>query len=105
MFGNRGTAIVDYVMIGRGIFGNPWVFNRERDYKTISVEEKLHVMVGHTKLFEKLLGEHKSFMIMKKHYKAYVNGFEGARELRLKLMEEAENAEVVEKIVQEFLRK
>jgi nifR3 family TIM-barrel protein len=95
----------DGVMIGRGIFGNPWVFNRERDYKTISVEEKLHVMVEHTKLFEKLLGEHKSFMIMKKHYKAYVNGFEGARELRLKLMEEAENAEVVEKIVQEFLRK
>ena len=95
----------DGVMIGRGIFGNPWLFNRERDYKTISVEEKLRVMVEHTKLFEKLLGEHKSFMIMKKHYKAYVNGFEGAKELRIKLMEEAENAAVVERIVDNFLAK
>lgn len=95
----------DGVMIGRGIFGNPWLFNRERDYRTISVEEKLRVMVEHTKLFEKLLGEHKSFMIMKKHYKAYVNGFEGAKELRVELMEKAENADAVEQMVRQFLSK
>jgi nifR3 family TIM-barrel protein len=92
----------DGVMIGRGIFGNPWLFNRERDYKTISVEEKLRVMVEHTKLFETLLGEHKSFMIMKKHYKAYVNGFEGAKELRVMLME-AHDANEVERLSKEFL--
>jgi tRNA-dihydrouridine synthase len=41
---------------------------------------------------------------MKKHFKAYVNGFEGAKELRIKLME-TENAKQVEKIINDFLKK
>jgi tRNA-dihydrouridine synthase len=60
-------------------------------------------MVEHTKLFQKLLGDIKNFAIMKKHYKAYVNDFDGAKELRIKLME-TENAEQVETIVQDFLK-
>jgi tRNA-dihydrouridine synthase len=40
---------------------------------------------------------------MKKHYKAYVHGFDGAKELRMELME-AENAEGVEKIIELFLK-
>ena len=39
---------------------------------------------------------------MKKHYKAYVNGFDGAKELRVKLME-AENGAEIESIVNDFL--
>jgi tRNA-dihydrouridine synthase len=39
---------------------------------------------------------------MKKHYKAYVNGFPRASELRHKLME-SNNAEEVEKLVNNFL--
>ncbi len=95
----------DGVMIGRGIFGNPWLFNRKVDYAKISLAEKLRVMVEHTYLFEKLLVEHKSFDIMKKHYKAYVNGFDGAKELRIKLMEGAKTAADVERIVVDFLSK
>ena len=41
---------------------------------------------------------------MKKHFKAYVNDFPGAKELRIKLME-TENAREVEKIINDFLRK
>ena len=59
-------------------------------------------MVEHTKLFDKLLSQYKNFAIMKKHYKAYVDGFTGAKELRMKLME-AKNADEVEKITDEFL--
>ena len=92
----------DGVMIGRGIFGNPWLFNRSVDYANIPLVEKLRVMVEHTYLFEKLLVEHKSFDIMKKHYKAYVNGFDGAKELRVKLMEWAKTASDVERIVVDF---
>ena len=69
-----------------------------------SVREKLRVMIEHTKLFEEMLGKHKNFAIMKKHYKAYVNGFDGAKELRVKLME-AENAQEVESITNDFLSK
>lgn len=89
----------DGAMLGRAIFGNPWLFSSH----VPSLQEKLKVMIEHTKLFEKMLGKQKNFAIMKKHYKAYVNGFEGAKELRMKLME-AENAKQVEKITNDFLK-
>ena len=41
---------------------------------------------------------------MKKHFKAYVNGFDGAKELRVKLME-TNSAKEVEKNIKEFLAK
>lgn len=114
----------DGVMMGRAIFGNPWLFDErdsgrnqdsrqnnwrngqpsievQRESEKISIKEKLDVMVKHTKLFEELLGNVKNFAIMKKHYKAYVTGWDGAKELRMKLMA-TESASEVEKIVQEY---
>jgi len=85
----------DGIMVGRGIFGNPWFFNRE--VNKISTEEKMRVMFEHTKLYTELL-PNKNFSIMRKHYKAYVNGFEGAAELRAKLFE-TKNVDEVEKIL------
>lgn len=90
----------DGIMIGRGVFGNPWVFDKK--HSEISIEEKLRVMIEHTYLYEELFKGVKNFAIMKKHYKAYAHGFACASELRAQLME-AENASHVEKIVQEFL--
>jgi len=92
----------DGAMLGRAIFGNPWLFNHKIDGRATSVKEKLHVMVEHTKLFEKKLGDIKNFAIMKKHYKAYVTGFDGAKELRMELME-AEDSGEVEKIVEQYI--
>lgn len=91
----------DGVMLGRAIFGNPWLFHPTLDASNVSIETKLSVMVEHTKLFEALLPE-KNFSIMKKHYKAYVHGFDGARELRAELMD-ARDAQDVEKIVSTFV--
>jgi tRNA-dihydrouridine synthase len=91
----------DGVMIGRGIFGNPWLFNRERDWRLVTTEEKLRVMIEHTYLYEQLLGNHKSFNLMKKHYKAYVSGWDGAKELRVALMEQAATAADVERVVRQ----
>ena len=116
----------DGVMIGRGIFGNPWLFADEKSRRggrgsvlslvrfaptyalqntssAAATQQKLKVMVEHTKLFEKLLGKRKNFAVMKKHFKAYVNGFDGAKELRVKLME-TENAKEVEVIIKDFLK-
>jgi nifR3 family TIM-barrel protein len=88
----------DGVMLGRAIFGNPWLFA-----STIpSVSEKLQVMIEHTKLFEEKFVGIKNFEIMKKHYKAYVTGFDGAKELRMKLMETKSSNEV-KRAVLEFL--
>ncbi len=91
----------DGVMLGRAIFGNPWLF-REEKYVP-NTEEKLNILVEHTKLFEELLGDIKNFAIMKKHFKAYVNDFLGAKELRVKLME-TNSAGEVEVIIEDFLK-
>ncbi|MDO8523962.1 MAG: tRNA-dihydrouridine synthase [bacterium] len=98
----------DSVMLGRAIFGNPWLFSQklfsnshELENREVPISRRLHVMVEHTKLFEELL-PHKNFAIMKKHYKAYVSGFPGAAELRAELME-AEDAKAVADAVHRFL--
>jgi nifR3 family TIM-barrel protein len=92
----------DGIMIGRGIFGNPWLFNRERAPQSITLEERLKVMIEHTYLFEQKFNHLKSFELMKKHYKAYVAGFDTAKELRMKLMEKAKSAAEVERIVKSY---
>ncbi|OGB73694.1 hypothetical protein A3K24_02550 [candidate division Kazan bacterium RIFCSPHIGHO2_01_FULL_44_14] len=81
----------DGVMVGRGVFGNPWFFNKTKN--KVLLKEKLTVMVEHAKLFEKLT-PNQSFSIMKKHFKAYVAGFDGANQLRAKLMTTKNSAEV-----------
>ncbi len=93
----------DGVMLGRAIFGNPFLFLNSQEYQN-SLEEvgrRLRVMVEHTKIFEELLGDVKNFALMKKHYKAYVQGFDGAKELRMRLME-AQDAKEVAEIVSAF---
>lgn len=91
------TTGADGVMLGRSIFGNPWLFHPTKDLSNVSLEERFAVVLEHTQLFEELL-PHKSFALMKKHYKAYINGFDGASELRAKLME-AEDAQQVGNIL------
>lgn len=95
---------VDGVMLGRAIFGNPFLFsydNYSQILKNIGIDKRLEVAVEHTKLFVEMFGDRKPFDLMKKHFKAYVNGFDGAKELRVKMME-AKTAEEIEKIVNEF---
>ncbi len=92
----------DGIMIGRGIFGNPWFFNNKKN-SDIQVEERLKVMLEHAKTFDKLLGDIKNFAIMKKHFKAYVSGWDGAKELRVKLMETSSFKEVKD-IVNDYLK-
>jgi len=80
----------------------------------VPVTERLKVMVEHSELFEKLLGDIKNFAIMKKHFKAYTSGIDarpddpfgrGAKELRVVLMESGNSASAVKGIVDKFLSK
>lgn len=92
----------DGIMIGRGAFGKPWLFNANSNIESVTLEKRLNILLEHTKLFEETLGGVKNFSVMKKHFKAYVNGFNGASELRIKLME-ANNYMEVESIITDFL--
>lgn len=93
----------DGIMIGRGIFGNPWLFNRDKtkQKENLSLKEILNTLVEHTKMFEQEI-PFKSFNIMKKRFKAYVNGWPGAKDLRAKLMD-CNSAIEVEKVIKNYL--
>ncbi len=104
----------DGVMIGRGVFGKPDFFRTtpsadchpslEKEGKVEGDREprpglgysqsqalvlKIDILKEHIKLFDKKLLQpgHKSFAVMKKHFKAYLNDFDGAKELRNRLMD------------------
>lgn len=92
------TTGVNGVMLGRAIFGNPWLFNPDITRDEVSFDERLRVMLEHAESFNELLGEEKPFHIMRKHFGAYVNGFPNAKELREELMQ-TESIEDVRKVV------
>lgn len=121
-----GTRLVeesgcDGAMIGRGMFGNPWVFADAQDVRfrkphiqgisghrmsssevghpvsTHGLSEKLSALIELAHNFEKITPP-KNFAVLKKHIKAFVTGFSGAAELRAKLME-ASSAGELEKII------
>ncbi len=102
----------DGVMLGRAIFGNPWLFNpaKSRDGRItsshpvehVALAEQLRVLVEHARLFEEIL-PHKSFALMKKHFKSYVHDFDGAKELRATLLNVG-NADELDEVVNRFLK-
>jgi len=89
----------DGVMIGRGIFGKPWFFNKSNIKKNIlnTRENRLKILLEHSELFEKNFGGRKhlkNFAVMKKHFKAYISGWDGSKELRTRLMQANNVAEL-----------
>lgn len=76
---------IDGVMIGRGVFQNPWVF--EKKEKKHTKEEYLILLNYHLNLYKKNSNFIKNYSTLKKFFKIYVRGFSGASELRAKLME------------------
>ena len=91
----------DGVMVGRGVFGKPWFFSNT-EVRHMQISFRLGVMVEHAKAFEKAFKNIKSFDVMKKHFKAYVSGWDGAKELRVELMG-TKSAKEVESVVGKYL--
>lgn len=75
---------IDGVMIGRGLFGNPWLFQGHLDTSHISTSERLQVIRQHTEYFQQLLSEPGlvGFVRMKKFYGSYLRGIPNARHIR-----------------------
>ena len=81
---------VDGVMIGRGIFHNPFAF--EKEPKDHSSKELLDLLRLHLDLHDKY--ELRSFKALHRFFKIYVKGFRGASELRNQLMNSESTDEV-----------
>ncbi len=85
---------VDGVMIGRGIFHNPFAFEVEK--KEHTHEDLLDLMRLHLDLFDKYSEElePRLFKPLRRFFKIYVKGFRGAAELRNELMSTTTTDEV-----------
>ena len=84
---------VDGVMIGRGIFQNPWFFSSNQRERT--PEEKVNLLLQHVRLYHQTWGETKNFNILKRFFKIYTSGFAGASHLRNELMQTGSLDDVV----------
>ena len=87
------TYGVDGIMIGRGIFHNPFAFI---DKAEASQDELLGLLRLHLDLFDKYSTElePRKFEPLKRFFKVYVHSFPGASELREKLMQTKSTSEV-----------
>lgn len=93
---------IEGVMIGRGVFSNPWVFKEDFSINNISIEERLALFKKHVNLWYKTWGNTKNFQTLKKYFKIYIQNFTGASDLRTKLME-CNNKIEIEKTIEHFL--
>jgi tRNA-dihydrouridine synthase len=85
----------DGLMIGRGVFHNPFCF--EKEPREHSREELIELMKYHLDLYEKYgLAPYEP---LKHFYKIYINNFPGASEIREKLMQTKSIAEAREVLV------
>lgn len=84
---------VDGIMLGRAIYGNPWLYADRATPPT--PEERIKALVEHIRLFDELLGKTSNYATMKKHFKAYISGWDHAKDLRVQLMETTNAAEAL----------
>lgn len=91
---------VDGIMIGRGIFQNPFAF--EKDPREHTTEEFLRLLRLHLELHDQYSElEPRSFSPLARFFKIYVRGFRGASELRNSLMN-AKTTTRVRELLDEF---
>ncbi len=78
---------LDGIMIGRGVFHDPFVFAKKSPWANYSQQQKIDLYTKHVKLFVKIWADHdRKVQTLNKFCKIYVNDFPGAKELREKLM-------------------
>ena len=79
----------DYLMVGRGALGNPWVFREINEYfdKGIiidppTLDEKCDILLRHIKSAVEYKGEYVGMREARKHTAYYLKGFKNAAKLR-----------------------
>ena len=91
---------VDGVMIGRGLFHNPFAFEKEPREHTS--EELLDLFRLHLSLYEKYSNEEtQQFKALRRFFKIYIRGIKGASQLRHKLMS-TETIDEARELLDEF---
>lgn len=78
---------LDGIMIGRGVFHDPYVFAHKSPWESMSKQQKIDLYKKQVELFAATWGNAQRRMAtLNKFCKIYINGFDGAKELREQLM-------------------
>lgn len=100
----------DLVMIGRGSYGNPFIFEEidsalnNRTYTPPSVEEKMRVMLEHIRMIIELSPKTEEMAVheARKHASWYMNGYYGSAKFRAKCYQLTSYAEA-ESLAEDFI--
>lgn len=78
---------LDGIMIGRGVFHDPFVFAKHSPWKTYDKAQRMELYRGQVELFRQTWRDReRAIHTLNKFCKVYINGFDGAKELREHLM-------------------
>jgi len=90
---------LDGIMVGRGVFHNPLVFasGGEEQWKTYSKPARISLYRRQVELFAATWQQReRNIKTLNKFCKVYINGFDGAKELREKLMAASSTDDLLE---------
>jgi len=97
---------VDGIGLARGLYGKPWLFKQIKDYfkkgkhQEFKFQDIKKVAIKHAKLAEKSKGQW-GIVETRKHLAYYSKGFQGAAEIRKKLVR-VESVKEIEKILEQI---
>jgi tRNA-dihydrouridine synthase B len=97
----KDTFGVDGIMIGRGSYGNPWIFRDIKHYlatgekpATPGINERVRICRIHLERSVDWKGERVALNEIKKHYAEYFKGYPDFKHFKVSLMEAATLVEV-----------
>lgn len=86
---------VDGVMIGRGVFQDPYCFAENSIWSDMDPKEKVQLYIKHIELFQGTYPTGRKFEPLKKFSKVYLHGFENASGIRDKVVRSSSPAEMI----------
>jgi tRNA-dihydrouridine synthase len=88
---------LDGIMIGRGVFHDPFAFAETSPWENFTKQQRIELYTKHVKLFADTWKEgDRAVYTLNKFCKIYINGFDGAKELREQLMHAASPTELLD---------
>ena len=94
---------LDGIMIGRGIFNDPYVFAKNSQWQNLGKQERIKLYKKQIELFTKTWqNQERRVPTLNKFCKIYIQNFEGAKELREKLMKAITTDNLIEILNQEL---
>ena len=90
----RDNFGVDGLMVARGVYGNPWIFNEIKHYLKTGIilpapviEERIRIIIIQLKKSVEWKGERRGVLEIRKHWGNYFKGYPNFKPFRMKLMQ------------------